>query len=104
MLTIRELQKISEKRTKRWHPGGLEEWSPLEWAGAMAGEAGEACNAAKKLKRLETGLKSINFGTGQALSGCRSGTRSDGSRSGRYGDLCVFANVASRMRPRRHDS
>lgn len=36
------------------------EWSALEWAGAMAGEAGEACNAAKKLKRLEDGLASIN--------------------------------------------
>ena len=29
--------------------------TPAEWACAMAGEAGEACNVAKKIKRLETG-------------------------------------------------
>jgi NTP pyrophosphatase (non-canonical NTP hydrolase) len=33
----------------------MTEWSALEWAGAMCGEAGEAANAAKKLKRLESG-------------------------------------------------
>jgi NTP pyrophosphatase (non-canonical NTP hydrolase) len=52
----------SVERAKRWHPGGVEDWSPLEWAGAMCGEAGEAANAAKKLKRIETGLQNINAG------------------------------------------
>ena len=33
---------------------GLEEWSVTDWACAMAGEAGEVCNAAKKLKRMES--------------------------------------------------
>ena len=28
-------------------------WSPLEWAGAMCGEAGEAANFCKKLRRGE---------------------------------------------------
>lgn len=47
-------------RCKRWHKGvGVEDWSGLEWAGAMAGEAGEAANVAKKLKRLEGGLRSL---------------------------------------------
>lgn len=31
----------------------LGRWNPLEWAGAMCGEAGEAANLAKKLKRLD---------------------------------------------------
>ena len=31
----------------------LEEWSPTDWACAFAGEAGEACNAVKKLRRLD---------------------------------------------------
>ncbi len=53
-LTIRFLQYINAKRAWRWHQnGGIKSWSALEWAGAMAGEAGEACNAAKKLKRIE---------------------------------------------------
>lgn len=32
----------------------LHSWTPAEWACAMAGEAGEACNVAKKIKRLAT--------------------------------------------------
>lgn len=53
-LTFAEICRVSLSRANRWHPGGIEEWSPMEWAGAMAGEAGETCNAAKKLKRVET--------------------------------------------------
>ena len=33
----------------------LTDWSALEWAGAMCGEAGEAANVCKKIKRLEQG-------------------------------------------------
>jgi NTP pyrophosphatase (non-canonical NTP hydrolase) len=59
-LKVNELLAINVSRCNRWHADGIEEWSPLEWAGAMAGEAGEAANAAKKLKRLETRMVSIN--------------------------------------------
>jgi NTP pyrophosphatase (non-canonical NTP hydrolase) len=31
----------------------LKDWSSLEWAGAAAGEMGEAANVAKKLRRLD---------------------------------------------------
>lgn len=59
---IHAVQVINEKRAVRWHqsPEGLNEWSALEWAGAMCGEAGEAANWAKKLKRLEDNLASLN--------------------------------------------
>src|ERR1017187_7877903 len=60
MITIQEMMKQSTSRAARWHLGGLEDWSLLEWAGAMAGEAGEACNAAKKVKRLDQKMLSIN--------------------------------------------
>lgn len=33
----------------------LDDWSPTDWACAMAGEAGEACNAVKKLRRGDSG-------------------------------------------------
>ena len=36
-----------------FHP--LHHWSPTDWACAMAGEAGEVCNAVKKLRRLADG-------------------------------------------------
>ncbi len=49
--SIRDIQEISADRAKRWHKGGIEEWTVLEWAGAMCGEAGEAANVAKKIRR-----------------------------------------------------
>ena len=61
-LLLQDLIEANVQRANRWHNGNMNEWSPLEWAAAMAGEAGEACNAAKKLKRLECGIASINEG------------------------------------------
>lgn len=55
--TIQSISTINRKRAKRWHPRGLEDWTVLEWAGAMAGEAGECANAAKKVRRLELRLR-----------------------------------------------
>ncbi len=57
-LTIRQMLDVNVARCNRWH--SVRSWSPLEWAGAMAGEAGEACNAAKKLKRVEDRIPNIN--------------------------------------------
>lgn len=31
----------------------LEDWTPTDWACAVAGECGEACNNVKKLRRLD---------------------------------------------------
>jgi NTP pyrophosphatase (non-canonical NTP hydrolase) len=36
-----------------FHP--LQDWTPSDWACALAGEAGEVCNAVKKLRRLKDG-------------------------------------------------
>lgn len=51
-LTFHELILANLSRVQKWH--ALEDWSPLEWAGAMCGEAGEAANYAKKFKRIES--------------------------------------------------
>ena len=56
MLTIKKITAQSVSRNNRWHPKGIDSWSELEWGGAMAGEAGEACNAAKKVKRITDGM------------------------------------------------
>jgi NTP pyrophosphatase (non-canonical NTP hydrolase) len=58
MLDLQSLQKESTARAARWH--GEEDWSVLEWVGAMCGEAGEAANSAKKLKRVITGMANID--------------------------------------------
>jgi len=60
MKTFEQVAAINVDRCLVWHPGGLAEWSALEWAGAMCGEAGEAANVAKKIKRVDTGLKGSN--------------------------------------------
>ena len=59
-MNLNELMKINVERAGRWHPEGIDSWSALEWAGAMCGEAGEAANCAKKLKRLDDEIPSIN--------------------------------------------
>lgn len=33
----------------------LGDWTPTDWACAMAGECGEACNAVKKIRRMAQG-------------------------------------------------
>lgn len=54
---IRHIQELSRKRADRWHRGSFRKWSTLEWAGAMCGEAGEAANVAKKLKRISDNMR-----------------------------------------------
>lgn len=61
-MNIDDFQRINAMRARRWHQGDLNQWSLLEWCGAMAGEVGEACNAAKKLRRLEKELPNREAG------------------------------------------
>lgn len=65
-LTFKALIDANRLRVERWH--SLDSWSPLEWAGAMCGEAGEAANAAKKLKRVDDRIANINLQPGRDLS------------------------------------
>ncbi|HUU24801.1 MAG TPA: MazG-like family protein [Methyloceanibacter sp.] len=59
-LTFRQVTEANVVRCDRWHDGGLNDWSVSRWALAMAGEAGEVCNAVKKLNRIEDGISSIS--------------------------------------------
>jgi NTP pyrophosphatase (non-canonical NTP hydrolase) len=55
-LGLRTLAEQNVARAQRWHPGFPQEddWTGGDWAAAMAGECGEACNIVKKLRRIET--------------------------------------------------
>ncbi len=53
MLSFSWFSEINLRRAKRWHRGDIAMWSVSDWLMAMAGEAGEACNAGKKLLRIE---------------------------------------------------
>jgi NTP pyrophosphatase (non-canonical NTP hydrolase) len=61
---LRDFQEANRIRYERF-PGTSKEWSVLEWAGALCGEAGEAANIAKKMRRgiaCEVGASSVDLG------------------------------------------
>lgn len=49
---LQKLRELSVERCERYF-FPINAWSVLEWAGAAAGEAGEAANVAKKIRRHE---------------------------------------------------
>lgn len=72
-LTFAELRKVSDERVVRWHGARwryadrdytaahmgmieVDHWTAADWSNAMNGEAGEAANVVKKLRRIEGGL------------------------------------------------
>jgi NTP pyrophosphatase (non-canonical NTP hydrolase) len=59
LLTFEQVSLTNRERAERWHPGypADEGWSIADWSNAMAGEAGEACNIVKKIRRWQCGLK-----------------------------------------------
>jgi len=59
-LTFSEFSAINKARGERWHQGNLAMWSVSDWLMAMAGEAGEACNAGKKLRRIEEKISNLS--------------------------------------------
>lgn len=48
--TLRD--RNAERCETSYHP--IDAWSPTDWACALAGEVGEACNLIKKLRRITT--------------------------------------------------
>ena len=57
MTTFERISRKNKERCAIWHIGGINDWSPTDWACAMAGEAGEVCNAIKKLRRQEDNIR-----------------------------------------------
>lgn len=55
-LTFEALRAANIARCKKWHPGGVADWSLSDWMTATAGELGEAANVIKKLNRVRDGL------------------------------------------------
>lgn len=69
-LTFREFSDTNRKRCERWHPGFPNDgWTGADWSNAMQGEAGEAGNKVKKLRRIETGLLAAAGDTREQLLG-----------------------------------
>lgn len=62
-LTFSEVSAANRERANRWHLGfprhDSSGWSGADWSNAMVGEAGEAANIVKKLRRAECGLRGV---------------------------------------------
>ena len=59
MMTFAEVTEANAQRCARWHGGfplNEDGWTGADWSNAMQGEAGEAGNVVKKLRRLECSL------------------------------------------------
>ncbi len=65
-----ELHEANVSRCRRWHPGFPDDgkWERGHWLVALAGEVGEAANAAKKLHRKDVGLPGRLDGTYKDLT------------------------------------
>lgn len=61
-LTFAEVIEANRARCKRWHQDA-DDWSGADWSNAMCGEAGEAANVVKKLRRNETGTAGYTWDT-----------------------------------------
>lgn len=65
-LTFHEVSEVNAKRADRWHrgfPHSEDGWTGADWSNAVCGEAGEAANVVKKLRRIETGLVQAEQGS-----------------------------------------
>jgi hypothetical protein len=63
-LTFQMVSATNRARCRRRHPGFPNDgWTGADWANAMQGEAGEAGNVVKKLRRIEFGLQQAAGGT-----------------------------------------
>jgi len=51
MLTFADFSEINVRRCTEAFGSAMDEWSETDWATAVAGEVGEACNLIKKRRR-----------------------------------------------------
>lgn len=58
-LSFAYLAIVNAARSNRWH-NGKNPWSISDWGVALAGEAGEVCNAIKKMRRIEDDIQNLN--------------------------------------------
>lgn len=63
MDVLSELREKGNTRRDRWHTPDTEPWTGADWSNAMCGEAGEAANVVKKIRRHETGTGSAEVFT-----------------------------------------
>ena len=60
-LTFDEFRAANVARCLKWHPRGIESWSPSDWLTAVTGELGELASLLKMRNRERDGLPGNKF-------------------------------------------
>lgn len=60
-LTFDEFRAANLARCIKWHPQGIESWSPSDWLTAVTGELGELASLLKMRNRERDGLPGNKF-------------------------------------------
>ncbi|MGH6795921.1 MAG: hypothetical protein ACREDH_12190 [Methylocella sp.] len=60
-LTFDEFRAANVRRCLKWHPKGLQSWSPSDWLTAVTGELGELASLLKMRNRERDGLRGNKF-------------------------------------------
>ncbi|MEQ1906055.1 MAG: hypothetical protein ABL888_17855 [Pirellulaceae bacterium] len=60
-LTFEQFRAANVSRCIRWHPEGIESWSPSDWLTAVTGELGELASLLKMRNRERDGLPGNKF-------------------------------------------
>lgn len=93
-LTFRRLSETNGRRLTRWHPPTSTPWSLADWANAMQGEAGEAGNWIKKLRRYETYVLNDPTGRTQQMLAAAAGLE--------IADTVIYADLLAQELQRRY--
>lgn len=64
-LTFAKFRAANVARCLKWHPGGIESWSPSDWLTAVTGELGELASLLKMRNRERDGLPGNKFSPSQ---------------------------------------
>lgn len=60
-LTFADFRKANVQRCVKWHPEGIDSWSPSDWMTAVVGELGELGSLLKMRNRERDGLPGNKF-------------------------------------------
>lgn len=91
-LDLAALRTTNTLRCTRWHGPTTEPWSLADWSNAMCGEAGEAANVVKKIRRLETGTDRHGYADDEKVAALREALGDELADTVIYADL-VAANA-----------
>lgn len=64
-LTFQQFRAANVNRCVKWHPHGIESWSPSDWLTAVTGELGELASLIKMRNRERDGLPGNKFSPSQ---------------------------------------